>query len=78
MHMQITVRMLYVCICQHLCLLQAVDPGTGDMVYDCFTDGESRAELETRLTHLQPVELLLSTSPTPATRSLLYGLAALR
>ena len=78
MHMQITVHMLYACICQHLCLLQAVDPGTGDMVYDSFTDGESRAELETRLTHLQPVELLLSTSPTPATRSLLYGLAALR
>ncbi|KAK7115963.1 DNA mismatch repair protein Msh3-like [Littorina saxatilis] len=55
----------------------AVDPGTGDMVYDCFTDGESRHELETRLTHLQPVELLLSADPNPSTRSLLYGLAAL-
>ena len=60
------------------CLLQAVDPGTGDMVYDCFTDGESRGELETRLTHLQPVEILLSSSPAPATRDLLYGLSALR
>ncbi|XP_076444130.1 DNA mismatch repair protein Msh3-like [Babylonia areolata] len=55
----------------------AVDPGTGDMVYDCFTDGEGRRELETRVTHLQPVELLLSKEAVPATRSLLSGLAAL-
>ncbi|KAL8616653.1 hypothetical protein ACOMHN_031635 [Nucella lapillus] len=55
----------------------AVDPGTGDMVYDCFTDADGRRELEMRVSHLQPVELLLSREATPATERLLSGLAAL-
>ena len=37
----------------------AVDPSTGDVVYDSFADDLIRLELETRLTQLQPVEILL-------------------
>lgn len=37
----------------------AVEPSTGDIIYDEFTDGVMLTELETRLLHLQPVEMLL-------------------
>ncbi|OLY78951.1 DNA mismatch repair protein msh3 [Smittium mucronatum] len=38
----------------------AVDPSTGDIIYDEFLDDYTRTELETRLSHIQPVELVLS------------------
>lgn len=37
----------------------AVSPGTGDVVWDEFNDGHMRSELETRLAHTRPSELLL-------------------
>lgn len=37
----------------------AVQAATGAVVYDQFTDSSMRSELETRLAHLQPAELLL-------------------
>ncbi|WVQ64881.1 uncharacterized protein L199_003050 [Kwoniella botswanensis] len=37
----------------------SVVPGTGEVVWDEFDDSQVRSELETRLTHLQPAELLL-------------------
>ncbi len=37
-----------------------VVPSTGDVIYDSFEDGPLRMELETRLTHLRPHELLVS------------------
>jgi len=41
------------------CIFQAVRPSAGEMVYDEFVDDmESFSELELRLTHLQPVEVL--------------------
>lgn len=42
--------------------LVSVVPNTGDVVWDEFDDSEVRSELETRLTHLQPAELLLPAS----------------
>ncbi|WWC87833.1 uncharacterized protein L201_002726 [Kwoniella dendrophila CBS 6074] len=39
--------------------LVSVVPGTGEVVWDEFDDSQVRSELETRLTHLQPAELLL-------------------
>ncbi|KAJ3120109.1 Mismatch repair protein msh3, partial [Physocladia obscura] len=39
----------------------AVQISTGDIVYDSFEDGTMRTELETRLEHLCPVELILPT-----------------
>lgn len=40
----------------------SVTPSTGDIIYDYFDDGIMRSELETRLSHIRPCELLLSTS----------------
>ncbi|KAJ3167488.1 Mismatch repair protein msh3, partial [Irineochytrium annulatum] len=37
----------------------AVQLSTGELVYDEFQDGLMRVELETRLSHLQPVEILV-------------------
>ncbi|KAJ3218681.1 Mismatch repair protein msh3 [Dinochytrium kinnereticum] len=37
----------------------AVQLGAGDIVYDSFVDGSMRSELETRLHHLSPAEILL-------------------
>ncbi|OMJ14035.1 DNA mismatch repair protein MSH3 [Smittium culicis] len=39
----------------------AVDPSTGSIIFDEFIDSYTRIDLETRLSHLQPVELVLST-----------------
>ncbi|OXG15057.1 DNA mismatch repair protein MSH3 [Cryptococcus neoformans Ze90-1] len=39
--------------------LVCVVPGTGDITWDEFDDSQIRAELETRLAHLSPAELLL-------------------
>jgi len=37
---------------------QGIQPATGDVVYDQFEDGVFRTELETRVAHLRPTELL--------------------
>ncbi|KAI9022317.1 muts domain V-domain-containing protein [Phycomyces nitens] len=37
----------------------AVSPSTGDVIYDVFEDGFMRSELETRMLHIEPCELLL-------------------
>lgn len=49
----------------------AVLPSTGEIVYDEFVDGPTRAELETRLLHMQPSELLLQQGMTRQTESML-------
>ena len=48
-----------------------VQPATGDVVYDQFHDGVFRSELETRLAHLQPTELLRPPSLSKPTERLL-------
>ena len=53
----------------------AVQPATGDIVYDEFVDGHFRNELETRLLHLQPAELIVPMEPmSKATEKLLRHL----
>lgn len=42
--------------------LISVSPTTGEVVYDEFTDTAMRSELETRLAHIKPFELLLPAS----------------
>lgn len=49
----------------------AVQPSTGDIVYDEFMDGRFRAELETRVLHLQPSELLLPPELSKPTEKLI-------
>ncbi|KAL6450564.1 MSH3 DNA mismatch repair protein MSH3 [Candida maltosa Xu316] len=41
--------------------LAAVQPSTGEIVYDCFRDNLSRQELETRLSYLPPLEIIVIT-----------------
>ncbi|KAI8084735.1 putative DNA mismatch repair protein Msh3 [Halteromyces radiatus] len=36
----------------------AVQPSSGDIIYDAFDDGYMRSELETRLLHIEPCEVL--------------------
>ncbi|KPV75658.1 uncharacterized protein RHOBADRAFT_52699 [Rhodotorula graminis WP1] len=53
----------------------AVVPSTGTVVYDEFDDTLMRAELETRMLHLQPSELLLQKELSGKTESMVKYLA---
>ncbi|EDL00961.1 mCG131439, isoform CRA_c [Mus musculus] len=48
-----------------------VQPATGEVVFDCFQDSASRLELETRISSLQPVELLLPSDLSVPTEMLI-------
>ncbi|XP_048583946.1 DNA mismatch repair protein Msh3 isoform X2 [Nematostella vectensis] len=49
----------------------AVQPSTGEIIYDYFPDSPSCSELETRLEHLSPSELLIHDTLSERTRSFL-------
>ncbi|TGO62880.1 hypothetical protein BOTNAR_0107g00040 [Botryotinia narcissicola] len=53
----------------------AVQPATGDVIYDNFEDGFMRGEIETRLLHIAPCELLIVGELTKATDKLVQHLA---
>lgn len=53
----------------------AVQPATGDIVYDNFEDGFMRSEIETRLLHLAPCEYLIVGDLSKATDKLLMHLS---
>ncbi|CAK7205948.1 Mismatch repair protein msh3 [Sporothrix eucalyptigena] len=55
--------------------LLAVQPATGDILYDSFEDGFMRAEIETRLLHIAPCELLLVGDLSRATEKLVTHLS---
>ena len=48
---------------------QAVQPSTGDVIYDEFEDGPSFTELESHFEHISPEELLLPESLTVQTEN---------
>ena len=48
---------------------QAVQPSTGDVLYDEFEDGPSYTELESHFEHISPEELLLPGSLTLQTEN---------
>jgi DNA mismatch repair protein MSH3 len=48
----------------------AVQPATGDVIYDEFEDGFMRSEIETRLLHIAPCEFLIVGELSPATEKL--------
>ncbi|KAF9477374.1 hypothetical protein BDN70DRAFT_881277 [Pholiota conissans] len=53
-------------------------PSTGDVVYDDFDDTIMRLELETRLVHTQPAEVLIcEDNLSPATRKMVLHLAGI-
>ncbi|XP_062068478.1 DNA mismatch repair protein Msh3 isoform X2 [Lepus europaeus] len=53
-----------------------VQPATGEVVYDSFQDSASRSELETRISALQPVELLLPSHLSEQTERLIHRATA--
>lgn len=53
----------------------AVQPATGDIVYDDFEDGFMRAEIETRLLHIAPCEFLIVGDPSKTTEKLVQHLS---
>jgi DNA mismatch repair protein MSH3 len=56
-------------------LTQAVQPSTGDVVYDQFEDGFMRGEFETRALHLQPSEIIIAGELTSTTKKVLSRLS---
>lgn len=53
----------------------AVQPATGDVVYDEFEDGFMRSEMETRLLHIAPCEFLICGDLSRATDKLVTHLS---
>lgn len=53
----------------------AVQPATGDIIYDEFDDGFMRSEIETRLLHIAPCEFLIVGELTKATEKMVSHLA---
>ncbi|XP_048187040.1 DNA mismatch repair protein Msh3 isoform X1 [Perognathus longimembris pacificus] len=53
-----------------------VQPATGEVVFDSFQDSASRSELETRISSLQPVELLLPSHLSEQTETLIHRATA--
>ncbi|KAK8216753.1 Mismatch repair protein msh3 [Zalaria obscura] len=53
----------------------AVQPTTGDIIYDDFEDGFMRSELETRLLHIAPCEFLLVGPVSKATEKVIQHLS---
>ena len=53
----------------------AVQPATGDIIYDDFEDGFMRSEIETRLLHIAPCEFLLVGQLSRATEKLVQHLS---
>uniref|UniRef100_A0A3B3ZH75 DNA mismatch repair protein MSH3 n=1 Tax=Periophthalmus magnuspinnatus TaxID=409849 RepID=A0A3B3ZH75_9GOBI len=53
--------------------LVAVQPSTGDVFLDCFSDSSSRSELEARVLKINPVEILVSSDLSELTHKLLHS-----
>ncbi|OAX84519.1 DNA mismatch repair protein MSH3 [Emergomyces africanus] len=53
----------------------AVQPATGDVIYDGFEDGFMRSEIETRLLHIAPCEFLIVGEMSKATEKLVQHLS---
>ena len=56
----------------------AVQPATGDVIYDDFEDGFMRSEIETRLLHIAPCEFLIVGDLSKATEKLVQHLSGSR
>uniref|UniRef100_A0AAV2MNU6 DNA mismatch repair protein MutS core domain-containing protein n=1 Tax=Knipowitschia caucasica TaxID=637954 RepID=A0AAV2MNU6_KNICA len=54
--------------------LVAVQPSTGDVFLDCFSDSPSRSELEARVLKLNPVEILVSSELSELSLKLLHSI----
>ncbi|PWN47643.1 hypothetical protein IE53DRAFT_238042 [Violaceomyces palustris] len=55
--------------------LVSIQVSTGSIIFDQFSDGYVRSELETRMAHLQPAEILLPPNLSRATEKLIKHLS---
>ncbi|OJD24987.1 DNA mismatch repair protein MSH3 [Blastomyces percursus] len=55
--------------------IMAIQPATGDVIYDDFEDGFMRSEIETRLLHIAPCEFLIVGEMSKATEKLVQHLS---
>ncbi|XP_075448439.1 DNA mismatch repair protein Msh3 isoform X4 [Ascaphus truei] len=56
--------------------LVAVQPSTGEVIFDSFLDSKSRSELETRILMLQPVEILIASEISDLTERLINSITS--
>ncbi|KAJ6669855.1 hypothetical protein lerEdw1_000404 [Lerista edwardsae] len=56
----------------------AVQPTTGEVIFDSFQDSGSRLELDSRILRLQPVEIILPASVSEQTEKLISVMASVR
>lgn len=58
--------------------MQAVQPSTGDVLVDSFSDGSSRSELEGRVIKINPVEIIIPSDVSEETHKLIQSIAHAR
>uniref|UniRef100_A0A8B9PG33 DNA mismatch repair protein MSH3 n=1 Tax=Apteryx owenii TaxID=8824 RepID=A0A8B9PG33_APTOW len=58
--------------------IMAVQPTTGEVIFDSFRDCASRLELESRVLRLQPVELILPSSLSDQSEKLVNSITSMR
>ncbi|KFV44936.1 DNA mismatch repair protein Msh3, partial [Tyto alba] len=57
--------------------IMAIQPTTGEVIFDSFRDGASRSELESRILHLQPVEIILPSSLSDQSEKLINSITSM-
>ncbi|NXX39318.1 MSH3 protein, partial [Tricholaema leucomelas] len=57
--------------------IMAIQPTTGEVIFDSFQDSASRLELESRVLRLQPVEIILPPSLSDQSEKLINSLTSL-
>ncbi|XP_063037106.1 DNA mismatch repair protein Msh3 isoform X2 [Melospiza melodia melodia] len=58
--------------------IMAIQPTTGEVIFDSFRDGASRSELESRVLRLQPVEIILPSRLSDPSEKLIHSITSVR
>uniref|UniRef100_A0A8D2NA17 DNA mismatch repair protein MSH3 n=1 Tax=Zonotrichia albicollis TaxID=44394 RepID=A0A8D2NA17_ZONAL len=58
--------------------IMAIQPTTGEVIFDSFRDGASRSELESRVLRLQPVEIILPSRLSDPSERLIHSITSVR
>ncbi|NXQ10689.1 MSH3 protein, partial [Peucedramus taeniatus] len=57
--------------------IMAIQPTTGEVIFDSFRDGASRSELESRVLRLQPVEIILPSRLSDQSEKLIHSITSM-
>ncbi|XP_063278862.1 DNA mismatch repair protein Msh3 isoform X4 [Prinia subflava] len=58
--------------------IMAIQPTTGEVIFDSFRDCSSRSELESRVLRLQPVEIILPSRLSDQSEKLIHSITSMR